>query len=478
MGASLTKPLDYPAAHGVSLHLKRYAVVYLALACLAFTLAVYYPGYMSYDSVAQLKAARQGVTNNSNPPMMSYVWRMLDKIIPGPGGMLILNLSLFWLSLAAIAHTVTNSNLLRAAIVLGSGFLPPIFGLIGTIWKDVGMHSFFLATVALSLLAQRHAKFWLLVCSTVALWLGCSYRHNGIAAAVPLIVMNTLIAAPLLKARYPQHTARLANRRLERLTLVGTMLMLTGLLYATTEFVNNAGVEDGGLWQFMLIHDLAGISLDQGVNLLPAETTGGIIGIDELRGIYVGEHVASLFTPASRPILGAADQTSNLALTQMFDGKKLFHAWLAAVLQHPMSYLRHRSFVAARLLVLKKGQPWGAFHIGIDANEFHITFQESALNKAVTDWLWLAVRNTWFYSAWIYHVLLVAFLLLCFPAPFRYGRFIQLTAASGILYALSNLALAGSGDFRYDMWAIGCCCLCFAMAAGGFARADALTDRL
>ncbi|PWU08272.1 MAG: hypothetical protein C5B51_08095 [Terriglobia bacterium] len=438
---------------------------------------VYYPGYMSYDSVAQLRAARHGVTNNSNPAMMSYVWRILDQIIPGPGGMLILNLSLFWFSLAAIAHTVSSSNALRAAIVLGSGLLPPIFGLIGTIWKDIGMQGFFLAAVAFSLLAHRYAKLVFLVVSSIALWFGCSYRHNGIAAAVPLVAMNVLIAVPLLQTRYPGLAGRLASRSAQRLAVILGTLVFSILLYGTTELANNVGVADGELWQFMVIHDLAGISVDQGVNLLPAETGGGSLSVDQLRGIYVGAHMASLFDPPTRPILGAADQTSTVALTQMEDSRRLFRAWVRAVLHHPLSYLRHRSLIAKKLLVFHAGRPWGAFQIGIDANEFHITFPESALNKKITEWLWWAVRDTWFYSAWIYHAALVLFVILCFWVPFRYAVFIGLIATSGMLYALSNLLLAGSGDFRYNMWAIGCCCLCVALGVSGLdPRLDSLKN--
>ena len=81
-------------------HLSAFGIYYLALACFLLTLAVYYPGYMSFDSIYQLQGAREGVTDNWNPPMMAYVWRVLDRIVPGPGGMLIVNAGLFWFALA------------------------------------------------------------------------------------------------------------------------------------------------------------------------------------------------------------------------------------------------------------------------------------------------------------------------------------------------------------------------------------------
>ena len=450
-------------------HLSAFGIYYLAFACFLFTLAVYYPGYMSFDSVYQLQSAREGVTNNGNPPMMAYVWRLTDHIIPGPGGMLILNAGLFWFGLAGIASAISSCNVVRAAVVLFCGFLPPIFGLVGTIWKDVGMHSFLVIALAFSLQASKRGRPGLLIWSTAFICLAGTYRHNAFVATLPLIVMNTAIAVPLLKAKYPRQAAALAHRGLERAWVVGGTAAVCATLSMTVSFVNNHGVTDEQLWRSTMVHDLVGISVYQGVNLLPEEVTRkSHVTIEDLKKMYVGYHLASIFAPGSRKLLGSPDPTSTAVIGANSDGKIVFKTWLVAVLDHPGSYLWHRGQVADKLLVLEAGNPWYPFHAGIDPNPYHIEFAPSALSNKVLEWLRFAAGSTYLYSAWIYHVLLLVVIAVSWLLPFRYALYMQLVAASGIIYALTNLFMAPCPDFRFNNWVIGACCICISLAAGGF----------
>src|SRR5215471_15427009 len=102
---------------------------------IALTVACFYPGYMSSDSVDQLGQARSGVFNDWHPPLMSFVWRFTDQIIPGPLGMLILNNVLFWSGIALICYRCLEESAAPAIAVLG--LLPPVFGQLSTVWKDV-----------------------------------------------------------------------------------------------------------------------------------------------------------------------------------------------------------------------------------------------------------------------------------------------------------------------------------------------------
>ncbi|MGB7759185.1 MAG: hypothetical protein WBL61_05105 [Bryobacteraceae bacterium] len=361
-------------------HLSAFGIYYLALACFLLTLAVYYPGYMSFDSIYQLQGAREGVTDNWNPPMMAYVWRVLDRIVPGPGGMLIVNAGLFWFALGAIAAAISRSNAIRAAVLIFCGFLPPIFGLIGTIWKDVGMHSFLLTALAFSLHARKRGSPWLLVWSTGFIWLAGTYRYNAFVATLPLIFMNTAIAVPLLRARYPLQTAALARLCPGWVWVVGGTAAVCMILSATISLVDNCGVEDSQLWRDTMIHDLVGMSVHQSANLLPEEVTRkSHVTIEDLKKIYVGHHIASIFKPAARKALGSPDPTSTAVIDAHIDGKVILKTWLIAVLKHPGSYLWHRGHIAGKLLVMDVGSPWYPFHTGIDPNRYHITFSPSAI---------------------------------------------------------------------------------------------------
>src|SRR5688572_20293768 len=49
-----------------------------------------YPGMMTMDSIHQLAEGRRGFYTDGHPPLMSFIWRWVDKVIAGPFGMLVL----------------------------------------------------------------------------------------------------------------------------------------------------------------------------------------------------------------------------------------------------------------------------------------------------------------------------------------------------------------------------------------------------
>jgi hypothetical protein len=49
---------------------------------------LFYPGFMSYDTLHALRSARNGVIDSMWPPMVSYVWRVVDSIWVNPVSML------------------------------------------------------------------------------------------------------------------------------------------------------------------------------------------------------------------------------------------------------------------------------------------------------------------------------------------------------------------------------------------------------
>ncbi len=146
--------------HKARAHVQRYLVFYVALLCAVFTITVYYPGYMSPDSVVQLGQARNGVDNNVYPPLMDYIWSATDRILPGPAGMLVLQNAVFWFALALLAFVVIRRPFWQTMFVLVAGFWPPTYASLGTIWKDVGMQAFLLASVAAILYAHYRQRVW------------------------------------------------------------------------------------------------------------------------------------------------------------------------------------------------------------------------------------------------------------------------------------------------------------------------------
>ncbi|MBA3357229.1 MAG: hypothetical protein H0U18_15075 [Pyrinomonadaceae bacterium] len=110
----------------------------------------FYPGYMSPDSLDQWNQGRTRTFWDYHPPLMSMVWGILDRFIPGPFGMLLLHNAIFWTGAAVFWRHTRRKSILLGLGLSSFAFLPPVLALLSTIWKDVGLGaSLFLASALL-----------------------------------------------------------------------------------------------------------------------------------------------------------------------------------------------------------------------------------------------------------------------------------------------------------------------------------------
>src|SRR5690348_13975183 len=94
---------------------------------------------MSADSLDQFGQARTGNYSDWHPPLMSFLLGCFDRIHQGPSGMLIFQNVLFWSGLGMMMADLFGHTLLAWLFIVVVGFSPPLFGLLGTIWKDVAL---------------------------------------------------------------------------------------------------------------------------------------------------------------------------------------------------------------------------------------------------------------------------------------------------------------------------------------------------
>src|SRR5580698_4631115 len=105
-----------------------------ALAGTAFVVWVDSPGLLSPDSLFQLDQAERHRFADGHPPVMAWIWSGLLHVVPGPLGMLWLQNILFW-GAAALIWAELGPRRLAWVGILGSGLFPPIFVLLGIVWK-------------------------------------------------------------------------------------------------------------------------------------------------------------------------------------------------------------------------------------------------------------------------------------------------------------------------------------------------------
>jgi len=199
--------------------------LYLAVAVLitaagyGLTLAIFYPGIMTFDAKFVYEYIAKGVLGDWQSPVMTVLWGVIDPIAPGPGSMFLLIATSYWLGFGVLALAVARRSAGVALLLLLLALLPPAFVFVGIIWRDVLFAiSWLLAAATVFAAAERDAPLRVPV-QVLALAL-CAF---GV-----LLRPNAVIAAPILAA-YIAWPCRMHLKR-TAILLVPAMVGFYGLV--------------------------------------------------------------------------------------------------------------------------------------------------------------------------------------------------------------------------------------------------------
>ena len=363
----------------------RRACAVVALLGAAFTVAVFWPGYMSEDSFSQLAQARSGDFNPIHPPLMALLWRPLDALLPGPGLLLVLQAALAWGGAALFVSLVFGGWGAPWAL-LALCLWPTVFSYLGTMWKDVQLGVALMWGTALTLAAQRLGWRWARWLAPAAFFYGSAVRHNGITAILPLAVWWGWEVA-----------GHLGWRR--RLLLGGAAgLALTVSIWWSVKTVDDWLTRAHPIpspEQSLLIHDLIGITGATGKLYLPEYVLRQpeARSINWLLRLWYPHSLAPLFYDPGNLQLSA--DPVQLATFRA--------AWFRAITEHPDVYFRHRLIMFEYMLGANTPLVHYPFHDGMVTNDLGFTFRRTPLNQLVMERLH-AVKNSLFFRGWAYLV--------------------------------------------------------------------------
>jgi len=398
----------------------------------AAIVCIFQPGYMSADSLHQLRHARAGQYLSYYAPVMGWIWGLLDRVAPGPFGMLVLQNAIFWSGLALIASVAIRSAWAPAA-VLAIGFYPSVLAELGTVWKDVHLCAALVLSTGLLLLAVRRRDARVLAMALVALWYANAMRANALPAILPLAILSGLVLVDLIRPGARAWIGIFAG------------LLLTVAVVLVTWVADNVMLRaiPGPPFQAPLVHDLVAISVATGHNQVPLFMfpPGGPLTPERAAAAYLPETLDPLFF-GSNPFRQTSDPAELAALKRR---------WFEAIRDHPRAYLAHRMRLFGTLLGIGQPGVWYPYHAQIDSNELGITMRRSTLNLRVMELL-DSVRNQVFFRAWIHLAICAGLLVGCLA--FRRSSFAAALAASAILYALPYSMIAPAPDFRYLWWPV------------------------
>lgn len=410
---------------------------------------------MSWDSLDQLTQARAGVFKDNHPPLMAAIWSIVDRIYPGPFGMLLLQTTMFWGGLALFFIHLRGPVVLRVLAPVAIGLYPPVFGLLGTIWKDVLMLAAIMLVLGLAVRFQRRRGAACGLALILFIMIACGARHNAIVALPPLLV-------------WLAHSFVIVRRK-TRWSTFRRALVAAGaaslLIYFANSLISNRLTSiRSQLWQGMAVFDIAGISVRTGQLLFPddLELAHHQFTQADLKRAFKSNSAGPLYRGwKDRSAIGT-NRFKQVQDEQTLE--RLTVLWKNAILEHPGAYLAHRWAFFSHFIGWADAPVdtpiYGLYGPRIVENDLGLVFHPSELNEKITAWL-IALSETRIYRVWVYLLALLVFAALGTIRYVRRGAPILLAlSASALLYEGAYFVAAGSGNFRYSLWPILATLLC------------------
>ncbi len=290
---------------------------------------VMWPGLLTSDSQVQYAQAIAGAYSDHHPPFMSFVWRYLDKIYPGPGLMLLLQLSLFYGALAFYIKSFASFK--SRLFCLFVPLIPHVFIFSSVILKDVGFaFSFLFCTAYLGYCAAHHQKprWYALTLVGIILLYGTALKFQAQYCAPIILAWMAFMMAD--------------NKMRSKQFIVGC-LGLSLAFYAALYGINRTLVPEtqkNHAWQYVKIYDLAGIAARTKESNFPDFAKLPGFSMEAFLKQFDGKNNRVDELVMSNPAVGheailriGRDPTER---------DTLYAAWLTALKAHPVLYLQHR----------------------------------------------------------------------------------------------------------------------------------------
>ncbi|MFH8416420.1 hypothetical protein [Streptomyces collinus] len=410
-----------------------------ALCCLA-TVLVFAPGFLSPDSLDQLRQAQgKAPLTDWHPPVLSLVWRALIALTGSVTSMLVLQSAVLWGALWVLARCVWELTRSRGGslAVLGVGLAPFVLNFAGVVWKDVHAAFALLAACAVAFTglllrdsAPRPALRWGL------LWLGVLFlayailvRKNAVVAAVPVFVMLVLA---------------LWGRPGRRTWVTCTAALVAGLAVpaaAISLFAAPLQTKQG-----------AQIMLDDLVHVL---------SVEELRSADVPPALRDRLVDSARECerTGALSDAYWACYQRPADGLRgdsgaVTSLWLREMGGHVPGYLQYRLLLFTTLLF----ETDYAYKAGITRNDLGIEVAHPRLEDALGTYVKGMIEDLpWLFRGWFW--LTVALVLAVRPGRGLFALPVRALGISSAAYILGYLPIMPATDFRYVYWPALACTL-------------------
>lgn len=408
----------------------------VAVCMLALLVIVFYPGYMSPDSISHLEQAT-GVAHLTDwhPPVMTRLWGFLIRVTGHISSMLIFQLvllvaAMFVLSNLVYRYTRNRAWALSTYMIL---LLPNIVNIAGVVWKDVQMA--FSLTLAVLLI-------WFIVSSKKPLGRVATYsiaglalllilysgilRHNALFAVLPIL----FVLPSLLTKRTPVWSG-LASVIIGLVVTIGVTIVInqpsekthpiTAVQLDDIVHVANFDREHHGRWSmYKKIH---GTCRDKTKDIMNS---------------YI------ICTTASQ----------REALKNEHQG--VFNDWLSTIVRHPIKYALYR-LATFSIFLFPQPERMYIFQPGIEQNQVGAAVKNEYAISGLAAYIKGGAQANipLIFQPWLY----LAVLVFIYYKSGRIReqvqrRFTRAVALSGLIYIVAYFPMAVAVDYRYIYWSV------------------------
>ncbi len=439
-----------------SIHRLRVPLVVLSGTLLAA--AAFYPGSHTGDSVWQYWQVRSGIYSDWHPVFMTWLWRHLDRVIEGSGGIFLLHSLIFWSGWALAVHAFTRS---LAAFLLAASvpiLLIPVFSMIGVLAKDTGMGAAMLLGFALIVRAERRRSLPDLLVAGLCLWYAVALRHNGFSAVLPLAIwMGFLVARDHLPLAVQAKVATPFRR--VGIGIAILLAMIGSSQLATLWILGDRG-QRGRQEQLLFAYDLIGISVRTDRNQLPNvfHPDQEPLTLEELRGLYRPQTSYFLFwgSAGARHLLELKPGAPWIQPLGSPEVDVLARAWVEAVSSEPEAYLSHRFEFFLANLGVGANIPRFKTLLPPHAREYNSS-GATVFDMPHHRWLVRYVngyQDSLLLKPWLYLLIAVGVVTAAFWVASPHRVAIGVLAASSLCYALPYALIGIHTEFRFMWWPV------------------------
>jgi hypothetical protein len=403
------------------------AIPFVVSLCIA---ALFYPGFMSYDTLHALRSARMGVTDSMWPPMVSYVWRLVDVVSLNPSAMHFAQVFVLFLSLFYLVLFFTKKFKHATIFLVAYLCIPVVLGTVAVIWKDVLMAAFFFAgfavTVSIRYVRNRFHFNILAFLALLLIFFGVCSRHNAITGAIPLIFYWAWVVS-----------SRVVRRVLDMWIIV--ILLGSISIYSTftaKNLLDKYSLPDlklldnstGGFIRPVRVLDVAGASLCVGENLFGDIRSD--LSIVEIARQYDPKHV---------------NLSSELLQTVGVDSR-IDKIWWGVVVSHPICVFYNKFQLTKYMIGANKGDQFLITAPSVDKNEYGYKLPESLFRDVAVSYI-VKFSKLHFLRPWfLYIVSIGCFIYLIIRKKLTLELFA--IVFSGIFYFAGLVAFGNAADAR------------------------------